>query len=123
MPGGGVLSPRPLISSQSGTGFESGGALDTCAPDGVLAGLADAVTRDGRLAELADDETSDAVKESSCLENFLGGVGEGGGFVVVLAGVQAVVEAAEEPAEEVALGGGVPVAGLAAPVVVGAGAG
>jgi hypothetical protein len=34
-----------------------------------------------------------------------------------------VVEAAEEPAEEVALGGGVAVSGLAAAVVVVAGAG
>ena len=41
--------------------------------------------------------------------------GECGGLVVVLAGGQAVVEAAEEPAEEVALGGGVAVSG-AAPV-------
>ena len=41
----------------------------------------------------------------------------------MLAGGQAVVQAAEEAAEEVALGGGVPVAvGLAA-VVVGSGAG
>jgi len=49
--------------------------------------------------------------------------GEGGGFVVVLAGGQAAVEAAEQAAEQVALGGGVPVAGVFAPVVVGAGAG
>ena len=53
--------------SRSGSGFESGGVLDTSAPGGTLAGLADAVTRDGRLAGLDDDETSDAVKESSCL--------------------------------------------------------
>jgi len=46
--------------------------------------------------------------------------GEGGGLVVVLAGGQAVVEAAEETAEEIALGRGVPVAGVAAAVVVGA---
>src|ERR1700755_3231934 len=33
--------PRvPLIPLQSGCGFESGGALDTCAPSGTLAGLA-----------------------------------------------------------------------------------
>ena len=51
------------------------------------------------------------------------GGGEGGVFGVVLPGGQAVVQAAEEAAEEVALGGGVPVAVLAAPVVVGAGAG
>ena len=41
----------------------------------------------------------------------------------MLAGGQAVVQAAEEAAEEVALGGGVPVAGGFAAVVVGAGAG
>jgi hypothetical protein len=49
--------------------------------------------------------------------------GEGAGFVVVLAGEQAVVQAAEQPAEQVALGGGVAVAGVTAPVVVAAGAG
>jgi len=51
------------------------------------------------------------------------GAREGGGLVVVLAGEQAVVEAAEEAREEVALCGGVPVSGGLAPVVVGAGAG
>ena len=49
--------------------------------------------------------------------------GECGGLVVVLACGQAVVEAAEQAAEEVALGGGVAVAGVAAAVVVGSGAG
>jgi hypothetical protein len=68
-------------------------------------------------------KTSDAVKLSSCLGDFLGGGGECGGLVVVLAGGQAVVEAAEQAAEQVALGGGVPVSGIAAAVVVGAGAG
>jgi hypothetical protein len=68
-------------------------------------------------------KTSDAVKLSSCLGDFLGGGGEGGGFVVVLAGGQAVPEAAEQASEQVALGGGVPVAGGLAAVVVGAGAG
>jgi hypothetical protein len=49
--------PRaPLVPLRSGSGFESGGALDTGVPSGTLAGLADAVTRDGRLAELDDDE-------------------------------------------------------------------
>jgi hypothetical protein len=48
------------------------------------------------------------------LECFLGGGGECGGLVVVLAGGQAVVEAADHAAEQVALGGGVPVAGVAA---------
>jgi hypothetical protein len=68
-------------------------------------------------------KTSDAVKLSSCLGKFFGGGGERGGFVVVLAGEQAVVQAAEEAGEQVALGGGVPVAGVATAVVVGAGAG
>ena len=40
--------------------------------------------------------------------------GECGGFVVFLAGDQAVVQAAEQAAEQVALGGGVPVAGVLA---------
>jgi hypothetical protein len=51
-----------------------------------------------------------------------GFAGECGGLVVVLAGDQAVPEAAEEAAVEVALRGGVAVSGLAAAVVVGAGA-
>jgi len=68
-------------------------------------------------------ETSDAVKLSSRLANFLPGDREGDGFVVVLTGGQAAVQAAEQAAEQVALGGGVPVAVVAAPVVVGAGAG
>ena len=74
-------------------------------------------------AELAM-ETSDAVRLSSCFgPRCWRGCGEGGVFVVVLAGGQAVVEAAEEAPEEVALGGGVPVSVGFAPVVVGAGAG
>ena len=60
---------------------------------------------------------------SSCFADFLGRAGEGGVLVVVLIGCEAVVEAAEEAAEQVALGGGVPVAVVAAAVVVGAGAG
>ncbi len=68
-------------------------------------------------------KTSDAVKLSSCVRKFPDAGGEGGGFVVVLAGGEAVVQAAEQAAEQVALGGGVPVAGVASPVVVGAGAG
>src|SRR2546423_6156572 len=67
-------------------------------------------------------ETSDGVKLSSCLGDFLCG-GEGDGLVVVLAGDKAVVEAAEQAVEQVALGGGMPVAGVFAAVVVGAGAG
>jgi hypothetical protein len=63
-------------------------------------------------------QTSDAVKLSSCRAKFCGGGGECGGFVVVLAGGQAVVQAAEEAAEQVALCGGVPVPVVFAPVVV-----
>jgi len=68
-------------------------------------------------------KTSDAVKLSSRSGKFFRGGGEGGGFVVLAAGGQAVPEAAEEAAEQVALGGRVPVAGVFAAVVVGAGAG
>ena len=42
--------PRP------GSGFETGGALDTCVPDARLAGSVGTATRDGRLAGLSDDE-------------------------------------------------------------------
>jgi hypothetical protein len=69
--------------------------------------------------ELPAAQTSDAVKLSSCLGQFFRGSGEGDGLVVVLSGGQARVQAAEQ----VALGGGVPVVGLFAAVVVGAGAG
>ena len=68
-------------------------------------------------------QTSDAVKLSSCSGKFCVGCGECGGFVVVLAGGQAVVQAAEQPSEQVALGGSVPVSVGFAPVIVGSGAG
>jgi hypothetical protein len=42
------------------------------------------------------------------------GVGEGSGRVVCLAGLQAVVQLAEHPAEQVPQRGGVPVAAFAA---------
>ncbi len=69
------------------------------------------------------DKTSHAVKLSSGLRG--GGCcgGKGGVLVVGLAGVQAVVQAAEEAVEQVALRGGVPVTGGSASVVVGAGTG
>jgi hypothetical protein len=106
----------------SETGSEGGAWLDGDAAEAVAcdAAMAPIVTGDVNIDAL---ETSDAVKLSSCLGDFLGGGGEGGGLVVVLAGEQAVVEAAEEAAEEVALRGGVPVAGVFTAVVVGAGAG
>jgi hypothetical protein len=80
------------------------------------------VLRARAFLDLLLGKTSDAVKVSSCLGDFLGG-GEGDGFVVFAAGDQAVVQAAEEASEQVALGGGMPVAGGLAAVVVGAGAG
>jgi Transposase DDE domain len=69
------------------------------------------------------DKTSHAVKLSSCLLGVGWYRGERGVFVVGLAGAQAVVQAAEEAVEQVALRGGVSIAGGSAPVVVGAGAG
>jgi hypothetical protein len=74
--------PRPPSSAaEPGSGFETGGALDTCAPDGVLAGLADAVTRDGRLAELNDDELIGVLRawrrlESWCSAGVLAAIAE-----------------------------------------------
>jgi hypothetical protein len=65
----------------------------------------------------AGDETSDAVRESSGDGS---GCGKGSVFVVGLSGAEAVVQAAEEAVEQVALGGGVSVSGAAASVVVGA---
>ena len=56
------------------------------------------------------NETSHALNWSSGgLRRGVAGGREGDVFVVVLPGLEAVVEAAEEPAEQVALGGGVPV--------------
>jgi SRSO17 transposase len=92
-------------------------------PRQARAMIARAVAAGVPFAWFTADETSDAVKLSSCCGKFLCGAGEGDGLVVVLPGGQAAVQAAEEPSEEVALCGGVPVAGLAAAVVVGAGAG
>jgi hypothetical protein len=118
-------------------GFAAGGRLVAAAgelarlvPQGDKAaqverdvvGLADVERERGAVQALAE-QTSDAVKVSSCLAVFLRDVGEGDGLVVVLAGGQAFPEAAEQAAEQVALGGSVPVAGVFAPVVVGAGAG
>jgi hypothetical protein len=69
-------------------------------------------------------KTSHAVKLSSGGFLSLGARRwEGDVFVVGLVGVEAVVQAAEQAVEQVALGCGVSVAGVAAPVVVGSGAG
>ena len=57
-------------TSRPGSGFEAGGALDTCAPSGSLARLADAATRDGRLAQLNDDELIGVVRAWHRLESW-----------------------------------------------------
>ena len=48
----------------------------------------------GNVIDFSPAQTSDAVKLSSCVAGLAGRGGEGGGFVVVLAGDQAVVQAA-----------------------------
>ena len=76
--------PRPTAvptTSRAGSGFEAGGALDTCAPGGSLARLADAVTGDGRLAQLNDDELIGVVRawrrlESWCTAGTLAAIAE-----------------------------------------------
>jgi hypothetical protein len=63
--------PRtPPAPPGPGSGFESGGVLDTCAPGGSLAGLADAATRDGCLAELDDDELIGVLRAWRRLESW-----------------------------------------------------
>src|ERR1700748_2137726 len=52
----GFRDRTPSSPSRAGTGFESGGVLDTCAPSGSLAGLAESASPDGRVAGLDDDE-------------------------------------------------------------------
>ena len=74
--------PRTTPASPaSGSGFESNGTLDTCAPSTFLAGMADATTRDGRLAELADDELIGVLQawqrlESWCASGLLTAIAE-----------------------------------------------
>jgi Domain of unknown function (DUF222) len=63
-------SPSAPDSSRSGSGFESGGVLDTSLPGGPLAGLADAATRDGRLAGLGDDELIGVLRAWRRLESW-----------------------------------------------------
>ncbi len=65
------FEPRPAATtSVSGSGFESGGILDTSEPSASLAGLTDSVTRDGRLAELADDELIGVIRAWSRIESW-----------------------------------------------------
>ncbi len=68
------FQPRPVATtSVSGSGFESGGVLDTSEPSAALAGLTDSVTRDGRLAELADDELIGVIRAWRRIESWSGG--------------------------------------------------
>ena len=69
-------------------------------------------------------KTSHALNLSSCgLRGGVLGGRERGGLAVGLPCLQAVVQDADEPVEQVALGGGVPFAGGSASVVVGPGPG
>jgi hypothetical protein len=62
--------PPAAATQGSGSGFESGGVLDTSLPDAPLAGLADAATRDGRLADLDDDELIGVLRAWCRLESW-----------------------------------------------------
>ena len=67
------FQPRPSVTtSLSGSGFESGGVLDTSEPSASLAGLTDAATRDGRLAELFDDELIGVIRAWRRIESWSG---------------------------------------------------
>jgi Domain of unknown function (DUF222) len=66
----GSRTRTPVVPSPSGSGFESGGILDVCPPDGSLAGLTDAATRDGGLAELDDDELIGVLRAWHRLESW-----------------------------------------------------
>jgi hypothetical protein len=68
------FQPRPAsVTSQAGSGFESGGVLDTSGPSAVLAGLTDAATRDGHLAELYDDELIGVIRAWRRIESWSNG--------------------------------------------------
>jgi len=68
------FQPRPAsITSCGGSGFESGGVLDTSEPSAVLAGLTDAATRDGRLGELFDDELIGVIRAWRRIESWSSG--------------------------------------------------
>jgi hypothetical protein len=124
---GGPAGQQVPDDHQDGAGDRNQGPELAAAPDDPPVPFAkEGIGPGGRGGGLAEDgfETSDAIKLSSCFGvRRRCGRGEGGLFVVVLAGGQAVVEAAEQPSEQVALGGRVPVAVGFAPVVMGAGAG
>jgi hypothetical protein len=68
------FQPRSAsATSQAGSGFESGGVLDTSAPSAMLAGLTDAATRDGALAELYDDELIGVIRAWRRIESWSNG--------------------------------------------------
>jgi hypothetical protein len=68
------FQPRPIsVTSEVGSGFESGGVLDTSEPSAVMAGLTDAATRDGRLAELYDDELIGVIRAWRRIESWSNG--------------------------------------------------
>jgi hypothetical protein len=66
----GFQSRLATATSVSGSGFESGGMLDTSEPSAALAGLTDSVTRDGRLAGLADDELIGVIRAWRRIESW-----------------------------------------------------
>jgi Domain of unknown function (DUF222) len=66
----GFLPRLSASRSPAGSGFESGGALDACRPDGSLAGLTDAVTRDGGLTAVTDDELIGVLRAWHRLESW-----------------------------------------------------
>jgi hypothetical protein len=66
----GFQDRNPAATPQCGSGFESGGVLDTCAPSGSLAGLTDAASREGGLADLDDDELIGVLRAWHRLESW-----------------------------------------------------
>ena len=80
-----VGPPMPLVGSGSGAAACLAGIIR---PNECV-----------RERALHSGKTSDAIKLSSCAGEFFCGGGECGGFVVVPAGDQAVVQAAEQAAE------------------------
>src|ERR1700679_1263680 len=65
-----LSAPRSPAGSGAGSGFESGGALDACPPDGSLAGLTDAATRDGGLTAVTDGELIGVLRAWRRLESW-----------------------------------------------------
>jgi hypothetical protein len=95
--------PRQLIlSSACWASWENGwywSAREARWPQKRVPDVWGVVSPAGGCGSLGRGKTSGAVKLSSCVGEFGGGVGEGGVLVAVLAGGQAVVQAAEEASE------------------------